>query len=70
MQERELEKILTDLNIYWFRQGLSLNVKSYGWMANGELGIHSMPQEHCIDNTSHKGKKVIGGLGCHVIQWF
>lgn len=51
MQKRELEKIFTNLNIYWFRQGLSLNVKSPGWMANGELGIHSMPKEHCIDNS-------------------
>lgn len=46
---RELDKNSETLMLNWFRQELSLDV--LGWMANGELGIHSMPKEHHTDNS-------------------
>lgn len=42
---RELEKNHKQKN-YWFGQGLSPDVKTPGWMANGKPGIRSMPKEH------------------------
>lgn len=48
---RELDKNSETLMLNWFRQELSLDVKTPGWMSNGELGIHSMPKEHHTDNS-------------------
>lgn len=46
------------LILNWFRQELSLDVKTPGWMANGGLGIHSMPKEHHIVSYLLTSQKV------------